>query len=76
MFVCETLLLDVVAPEEHQNELSRPTFGSLRKNFARWAITWKTSKKIKIKKLREWALARDNTGHVHTPVNVPHGKPN
>ena len=39
--VCKPLMLDVVEPEVHQNdhsyicELSRPTFDSLRKNFAR-----------------------------------------
>ena len=43
--VCETLMLDVVAPEAHQNdcsyvrELSRPTFDSLSKHLAWWAVT-------------------------------------
>ena len=50
--VCKTLLLDVVASEAHQSnrsymyvsELTRPTFDSLRKNLARWAVTQITSK--------------------------------
>ena len=50
--VCKTLLLDVVASEAHQSdrsymyvsELTRPTFNSLRKNLARWAVTQITSK--------------------------------
>ena len=44
---------DVVAPETHQNnrsyvrQLSGPTFDSLRKNLAWWAVTWRTSKNHK-----------------------------
>ena len=50
---------DVVAPEGHQNdrsyvrELNGPTFNPLRKNFAWWAVTRRTSKKnSKLAKLR------------------------
>ena len=52
--VCETLLPDVVAPEAHQNdhsyvcELSGPTFDSLCKNLAWWAVTWRTSQNSKL----------------------------
>ena len=73
----------MVAPEEHQNdrsyvrELTRPTFGSLCKNFAWWVATWRTSKKNHTTvEIGGWALAQDNTVHVRTPINVPHGKPN
>ena len=54
MGVCETLmplLLDVMAPEVHRNdhsyvrELSKPTFDSLCKNLAWWAVTRRSSKK-------------------------------
>ena len=50
MGACETLLPVVVAPEAHQDncsyvhELSGPKFGTLRKNFAWWAVTRRTSK--------------------------------
>ena len=70
--VCETLILDVV-PEANQNdhsyvcELSRPTFDSLCKMLAQWAVTRRTSKTTRLSKLggawalaRGWALARDN----------------
>ena len=56
--VCETLMPDVVAPEAHQSdrsyvrELSGPTFDSLLKNLARWAVTRRTSKtNIELSKL-------------------------
>ena len=51
MDVCETLLLDVVAPEAYQNgcsyihELSGPKFDSLCINLAWLAVTQRTSKK-------------------------------
>ena len=52
--VCKGLLQNVVAPETHQNDCSyvrkhsRPIFDSLHKNLAWWAVTWRTSKKLKI----------------------------
>ena len=55
-WVCETLLPNVVAPEAYQNgcsyvhELSGPTFDSLRKNLAWWAVTWRTSKTTELSK--------------------------
>ena len=60
--MCETLMLDVMAPEAHQNvhgyirELSEPTFNSLCKNLAWWLITWRTSKNHKSVKMGGWAL--------------------
>ena len=70
--VCETLLPDVVAPEAHQNdhsyvcELSGPTFDSLCKNLAWWAVTY-TEDLTELKiggwaLVQGWALAR---GHYY-----------
>ena len=65
MFVCETLLPDVVAPEVHWNdcsyvrELSGPTFGSISKNFAWWVVTRRTSKNHKTVKIAGGRLHRD-----------------
>ena len=62
--MCETLILDVMVPEAHQNdcsyvrELSGLTFDSLRKNLAWWAITWRTSRNHKTVNIGGWALAR------------------
>ena len=80
MDVCETLMLDVV-PEANQNdrsyvcELSRPTFDSLCKILAQWAVTRKTSKTTRLSKLggawalaRGWALARDNMVYASSVV--------
>ena len=50
--VYKTLMLDVVAPEAHQNdssyvsELSGPTFNPLHKNFAGWAFYMEDLKKL------------------------------
>ena len=58
MDVCETLLLDVVAPEAYQNgcsyihELSGPKFDSLCINLAWLAVTQRTSKKKKQEHVR------------------------
>ena len=66
-------MLDVAAPEAHQNdssyvsELSGPTFNPLHKNLAGWAVTRRTSRNHKTVKIggwvlaSRWALTRDNT---------------
>ena len=47
--VCETLMLDVIVLEVHQNdcnyvhEFSGPTFDSRCNDLAWWAVTWRTS---------------------------------
>ena len=65
--MCGTLLLDVVAPDTHQNdcsyvrELSGPTFDYLCKNLAWCAVTRRTSKKLhKTVKIRGWVISREN----------------
>ena len=65
--MCETLLPDVVASEVHQNdcsyvcELSGPTLDSLRKNFAWWAVTQRTSKLGGRRLCGDGCFAWDNT---------------
>ena len=48
----KTLLLDIVAPEEHQNDRSYvrelSTFDLLCKNLVWWVVTQRTSKNHKI----------------------------
>ena len=63
--VCGTLLPDVVALEEHQNdrsyvrELTWPTFDSLCKNLARWVVTRGPKMPIKLSKLEGDRLPSD-----------------
>ena len=48
------MLQDVVAPETHRNspcELKLQTFESPHKNFAWWAVTWRTSQTTELSKL-------------------------
>ena len=46
----ETLMLDVMVPEAHQNNCSS-VFDSLNKNLAWWAVTRRTSKHHKTVKI-------------------------
>ena len=61
-------MLDVVAPESHQNdhsnvrELSRPSFNSLHNNLAWWEVTQRTSKTTRLSKLGGGHLLGD--GHL------------
>ena len=56
--MCETLMLDVMVPEAHQNDRSSVrvfnglTFDSLNKNLAWWAVTRRTSKHHKCQNCR------------------------
>ena len=70
MGVYKTSMLDVMAPEAHQNirryacELCEPTFNSLCKNLDWWVVTWRISKKHKIwGQALAWGrvLTQDNT---------------
>ena len=51
--MCKTALLDIMAPEAHQNdrsyirEFSGPTFDSLHKNLAWWVVTRRNHKTVK-----------------------------
>ena len=70
---------DVVMHEVHQNdrsyicELSGLTFGALHKNFARWVVTWRTSKTTK---LEGGTLAWDNTVRAWLETPPTHGNLN